>query len=100
MSVKEDLDDLVQRLQAAYHSSSSTALVPDDIYEIVRERLAELDPGNPVLSSVGAAVSSDDDRKVPLPAWMAALAVQSTNSVSVPFTILARRKRPSQSTSN
>lgn len=62
---------LLQQLQQAYHSSGEP-LVTDDIYDIVKEHLAERDPGNKVLSNVGAHVG-EGSRKVRLPVWMGSL---------------------------
>jgi NAD-dependent DNA ligase len=66
----DELARIVRALQHAYHNGE--ALVSDTVYDAVLERLASLDPSNPVLVRVGADVQSSR-AKVTLPIYAGSL---------------------------
>lgn len=65
----EDIANVMQQCQLAYYNTSKP-LVSDDIYDIFKEKLEELDPTNPILFNVGAVLS---ERKVKLPVYMGSM---------------------------
>jgi len=71
MSVLE-IANVMQQLQVAYHNTAKP-LVSDDIYDIIKEKLEVLDPTNPILFNVGAAISATNVRKVKLPVYMGSM---------------------------
>lgn len=70
---KMSLDDIVGLVQKANHHYYNTAkpLFNDQLFDLVKAYLEELDPNNPALKYVGAKVSSGN--KVQLPFFMGSL---------------------------
>ncbi len=69
---KVSISHLVEILQklSYYYYNTDESLVPDEIYDMLREVLKERDPDNPYLKEVGAPISKD---KVKLPHYMPSL---------------------------
>jgi len=67
------VEEIVELIQTANHSyyNKGTPLMSDQIFDIVKEYLAEIEPGHPVLSNIGASVGSLN--KVALPFYMGSL---------------------------
>jgi len=63
------LVDTMTTLSQHYYNTD-TSLVPDNIYDILRDILEERDPENPFLLNVGAPISKDS---VPLPYYMGSM---------------------------
>jgi len=65
-------DDLASALQLAsdQYYNKGTPVISDAIFDIARERLEELAPNHPTLSSIGAPIQGD---KVKIPYWMGSL---------------------------
>lgn len=66
----EEIIELIQHANHQYYNKG-TPLVPDQIFDIVKEYLAEIEPGHPVLYNIGASISSHN--KVLLPFYMGSL---------------------------
>lgn len=62
-------DTIVARLQAASHAyhNGLALLMTDAEYDAAIERLTELDPTNPFLTTVGAPVAAGDEVPLPIP---------------------------------
>ena len=56
--------------EASFEYYKGTPIVPDDIFEIMKNTLKERDPTNPALEEIGAAAPGE---KVKLPYWMGSL---------------------------
>lgn len=67
------VEDLVELIQTANHFyyNKGAPLFDDQIFDIVKDYLAELQPGHPVLTNIGATVGTSN--KVPLPFYMGSL---------------------------
>lgn len=67
------INEIIELIQTANHKyyNLDTPLFDDQIFDIVKEYLAEIEPGHPVLYNVGASVSSS--KKVKLPFYMGSL---------------------------
>jgi|UniRef100_A0A6C0JTT8 DNA ligase (NAD+) len=65
---KKDIINFLQECDTAFFNTSST-LVSDDMYDLVKDYLKKLDPKNPYFKRVGA----DEETKVKLPFWMGSL---------------------------
>lgn len=65
----QDIARLLDAASDAYYNTS-TALVPDDLFDLIKDTLAERDPTNPSLKRVGAPIRGD---KVQLPYWMGSM---------------------------
>jgi NAD-dependent DNA ligase len=65
--------EIVELIQTANHKyyNLDTPLFDDQIFDIIKEYLAEIAPGHPVLNNVGASVSTSN--KVKLPFYMGSL---------------------------
>jgi len=68
-------EELVSLLQKANHEyyNGGTALMSDTAYDAVKDVMEARDPSHPILKSVGAVISSDDERKATLPYYLASL---------------------------
>lgn len=62
---KKQIVNLLEDFDTAFFNTGDT-LVPDDIYDIVKSHLKQIDPKNPYFKRVGA----DEMHKVKLPFWM------------------------------
>jgi len=65
---KKDIVSFLEECDKAFFNTSST-LVSDDMYDLVKNYLKKLDPKNPYFKRVGA----DEETKVKLPYWMGSL---------------------------
>lgn len=67
------VEEIVEFIQTANHSyyNKGINLVTDEIFDIVKDYLAILQPGHPVLTNIGATVGTTN--KVPLPFYMGSL---------------------------
>lgn len=65
---KKDIVNFLQQCDTAFFNTSST-LVSDDMYDLLKDYLKKLDPKNPYFKRVGA----DEETKVKLPFWMGSL---------------------------
>ena len=65
---KKDIISFLQQCDTAFFNTSST-LVSDDMYDLLKDYLKKLDPKNPYFKRVGA----DEETKVKLPFWMGSL---------------------------
>jgi len=65
---KKDIVNFLQQCDTAFFNTSST-LVSDDMYDLLKDYLKKLDPKNPYFKRVGA----DEEAKVKLPFWMGSL---------------------------
>lgn len=67
------VEEIVEFIQTANHSyyNKGISLVSDEIFDIVKDYLAILQPGHPVLTNIGATVGTTN--KVPLPFYMGSL---------------------------
>lgn len=65
-----EIVELIQTANQKYYNLDKP-LFDDQIFDIVKEYLAEIEPGHPVLNNVGASVSSSN--KVKLPFYMGSL---------------------------
>lgn len=65
---KKDIIYFLQQCDNAFFNTSST-LVSDDMYDLLKDYLKKLDPKNPYFKRVGA----DEETKVKLPFWMGSL---------------------------
>ena len=65
---KKEIITFLQECDTAFFNTSST-LVSDDMYDLVKDYLKKLDPKNPYFKRVGA----DEETKVKLPFWMGSL---------------------------
>lgn len=61
---------LLERAADAYYNSGEP-LLPDDVFDMARDRLAEIAPEHPFLARVGAPIRQGD--KVRLPYWMGSM---------------------------
>lgn len=68
-----DIEEIVTLIQTANHSyyNKGSPLVSDQIFDIIKDYLAVLQPGHPVLTNIGATVGTSN--KVPLPFYMGSL---------------------------
>lgn len=66
----ETIVSLVQKANHEYYNNG-TPLLPDQIFDVVKEYLEEICPGHPVLKNIGAAVV--DGKKTVLPFYMGSL---------------------------
>lgn len=67
---ENDVANIVQQANYAYHSTDKP-LFTDDLYDVIKDYLEELNPEHPILKSVGSAVA--EDKKVELPHYMGSL---------------------------
>lgn len=69
---KISIDKLVDVLKqlSEYYYNTDEPLVPDSVFDILRDTLTERDPTNPFLSEVGAPISKDT---IKLPFFMASM---------------------------
>lgn len=65
---KKDIVNFLQQCDTAFFNTSST-LISDDMYDLLKDYLKKLDPKNPYFKRVGA----DEETKVKLPFWMGSL---------------------------
>jgi NAD-dependent DNA ligase len=65
---KKDIVSFLEECDKAFFNTSST-LVSDNMYDLVKNYLKKLDPKNPYFKRVGA----DEETKVKLPYWMGSL---------------------------
>lgn len=65
---EEDIVKIIQKANLEYYKSSNPILT-DNIYDIVKEYLENINPNHPILKSVGTS----DGNKVKLPYYMASL---------------------------
>ena len=65
---KKNIVNFLQQCDTAFFNTSST-LVSDDMYDLLKDYLKKLDPKNPYFKRVGA----DEETKVKLPFWMGSL---------------------------
>jgi DNA ligase (NAD+) len=68
-----EIEEIVELIQTANHSyyNKGSPLVSDQIFDIIKDYLAVLQPGHPVLTNIGATVGTSN--KVPLPFFMGSL---------------------------
>lgn len=66
----EEIVELIQTANHLYYNKGAP-LVEDQIFDVVKDYLAELQPGHPVLSNIGATVGTSN--KVVLPFYMGSL---------------------------
>lgn len=67
---KEDIVEIIQTANHKYYNND-TPLFDDQIFDIIKEYLVEIDPTHPVLHNIGATV--DKSNKVKLPFYMGSL---------------------------
>lgn len=67
----EEIAKVVQYANYQYYNSDKPVFT-DNVFDIIKEHLQEIDPYNPILKHVGAIVE-DDERKVKLPYWMGSM---------------------------
>lgn len=67
------VEEIVELIQTANHKyyNDGQPLFEDQLFDIVKEYLAEIEPGHPVLSNIGATI--DKANKVALPFYMGSL---------------------------
>ena len=75
---KKDIVNFLQQCDTAFFNTSST-LVSDDMYDLLKDYLKKLDPKNPYFKRVGA----DEETKVKLPFWMGSLDKIKDNEKSI-----------------
>ena len=68
---QNDIASIIQQTNYAYYNSGKP-LVPDEIFDIIKEYLEKLNPKHPILKNVGSMVG-DGDKKIKLPYFMASL---------------------------
>jgi NAD-dependent DNA ligase len=61
-----ELIDVLRRLSHVYYNTDEE-LVPDEIYDLLRETLEEKDPNNPFLKEIGAPINKNVEIKLPYP---------------------------------
>ena len=68
-----NVDDIVSIIQKANHDyyNKGTPLFTDQLFDVIKEYLAELEPNHPVLKNIGANI--DKANKVKLPFYMGSL---------------------------
>lgn len=69
---EDDVAQLVQHLNHVYHTKGQSA-VPDNTYELIKDRLKSLNKKHPLLKNIGAAIDDKDKRKVKLPVFMGSM---------------------------
>lgn len=67
---KEEIVEVIQTANHKYYNNNSP-LFEDQVFDIIKEYLEEIDPSHPVLHNVGASV--DKSNKVKLPYYMGSL---------------------------
>lgn len=72
---KLSTDDIASLMQKANHEyyNGDAPLMSDAVYDAVKDVMEARDPSHPILKSVGAVISSDDERKAKLPYFLASL---------------------------
>ena len=65
---KKDIINFLQECDTAFFNTNKT-LVSDDMYDLIKNYLKQLDPKNAYFKRVGA----DEESKVKLPYWMGSL---------------------------
>lgn len=66
----DDIASVYKYAMEAYHNTS-TPVMSDELFDMLREHLQRVAPNHPVLKEVGAPISDSD--KVLLPYWMGSL---------------------------
>lgn len=67
---KEEIVEIIQTANHKYYNNDKP-LFDDQIFDIIKEYLSEIEPGHPVLKNIGASVSTSN--KVKLPFYMGSL---------------------------
>ena len=67
---QDSIANIIQQANYRYHTDV-TPLFSDNIYDVIREYLEELNPKHPILKNIGSFIS--DDNKVELPYFMGSL---------------------------
>lgn len=77
-------NDLVAVIQLAnqHYYNSDKPLLSDNIYDMVKDKLEQMNPYHPILKHVGAIVNNDE-RKVQLPFWMGSMDKLKSDGPSV-----------------
>jgi len=76
----ETLTKIISLANKAYHADGEP-LIGDDLFDVIKDRLHELDPTNPVLKEVGA--SNENSEKIELPFWMGSMDKIKNDEVSL-----------------
>lgn len=69
---KDSVVELIQFLNYHYYNKGQSK-VSDDVYDMIIEHMRKMDKNHPILSHVGAVISSDDLRKEKLPFYMGSM---------------------------
>jgi NAD-dependent DNA ligase len=66
-----EIEKLIQRANYDYYNKDEP-LIPDQLYDLIKEHLEDVNPKNPILKSIGAAIGNDE-RKEELPYFLGSL---------------------------
>jgi NAD-dependent DNA ligase len=77
---EDEIANVIQLANYHYYNSDKP-LFSDNVFDMIKEHLEEINPYHPILTHVGAVVE-DDSRKVKLPYWMGSMdKIKSDGSV-------------------
>lgn len=68
---KDEIAKVIQYANYQYYNTDKPVFT-DNVFDLIKDHLQELDPFNPILKHVGAVVCHDE-RKVKLPYWMGSM---------------------------
>ena len=78
----QQLAPLLEYVDHVYHEEGSEPIFSDHLYDILRNRLEQLDPQNPVLSKTGSEAGKQN--KVKLPFWLGSMDKFKADTSQIP----------------